>query len=72
MEPPFSVKGLGGVKQREMEQGGGRRTGPDEASSRHGGEVRRMGWGEEVEEVEEEGGCWEATSGGRQRNMRCG
>ena len=73
MEPPVSVKRLGGVKQREMVQGGGRRTGPDEASSRPGVEVRRTeGWEEEVEEVEEVGSCCEETSGGTQRNMRCG
>lgn len=79
MEPPVSVKRLGGVKQREMEQGGGRRTGPDESSSRPGVEVRSTGWEEELEEVEEEvevveeeGSCCEETSGGTQRNMRCG
>lgn len=52
-EPPSSVDGGGGLKQSEMEQGGGRRAEPDEASLRTGVEVRT--------------GCWDVTSGDTQR-----
>lgn len=58
-EPPPSV----GVKQSEMEQGGGRRAEPGENSSRTGVEVRRTGWEEEEEE-----GCWDVNSGDKEED----
>lgn len=57
-----------GVRHRETEQGGERRTEPEEDSSRLGVEVRRPG----CEEEEDDEGCgvFDLTSGNRNRKFK--